>query len=270
MKLNSSSYILVLFFSVFITISINAQERPEYIIVTTAHANLDKNKSIDDWKASEKIYFEKVTNKNEFINNSTVLVHYFTADNSEIKFVSGYTSWENIEKASKRSGELEKEAWPNEADRETYFKERSGYYTPMHSDEIYSTLDGAKMFSEKPTEPMVYYVRVSHTAWPDGGSMDEITALAKEFNENVTQKNKYVKGYFPSRHAWGADSRDLVEAFAVESLGDVANALEENEKLIKDHWPDEAKRKEFFSKMDAYMSGTHGDFIFNHVPELSK
>jgi hypothetical protein len=270
MKLNYRNYLMLLFLSLFITASIYAQERPKYLTVTTVHGNLDKDYTEDEWKAVEKTYFDKVIMKNEYIVSSMVLVHYFTADNSEMKLVTGYSSWENIEKAGARTLELEKEAWPNEKDRDAFMKKQAGFYTSMHSDEIYSTLEGAKMLAEKPTKPMVYYVRVSHTARPDGGSNEEISALAKEFHENVTYKNKYVKGFFPSRHAWGSDSRDLVEAFAVESLGDIASALEENGNLIKAHWPDEAKRKAFFEKMNSYMNGEHGDYIFRSVPELTK
>jgi hypothetical protein len=62
----------------------------------------------------------------------------------------------------------------------------------------------------------------------------------------------------------------LVEAFVVESLGDLQLALEENQKLVKDHWPDEKKAEEFFDKMNHYMTGFHADYIYRNVPELSK
>lgn len=270
MKLNYRTYGLMLLFVMFFTLTINAQERPKFLTVTTVHGNLDKDYSMDEWKAIEKTYFEKVTMKNEFILTTTVLVHYFTADNTEIKFVTGYSSWENIEKAGARTLELEKEAWPNEMDRKAFMKKQSDYYSPMHSDEIYSTVEGAKMPAAKSDKPQIYYIRVSNTAWPENGSNDEINALAKEFNENVTFKNKFVKAYYPSRHAWGSDSRDFVEAFVVDKLGDIEDAFAENTALIKAHWPDEAKRDAFFDKMGRYMSGAHGDYIFHNVPELSK
>jgi hypothetical protein len=248
-----------------------AQERPEFLTVTTVHWNMDNEDfSMDEWKAVEKEYFDKVTMKNEYIVSFIVLNHYFTEDNSEIKFVTGFSSWENIEKSVKRSDELAKEGWPDEKAREAFFKKQSAYYSNMHSDEIYSTLDGAKILSPKPSKAMVYYIRKSHRAFPEDGKPEEIQALRKEYKENVIDKNKYVKGYYPSRHAWGSDGRDFIEAFVVESLGDLALSMEENQKLVKDHWPDEKKADEFFDKMDKYMTGFHADYIYRHVPELMK
>lgn len=213
---------------------------------------------------------KKVILKNEFIVTSTVLLHYFTADNSEIKLVTGYSSWENIEKAQKRSDELAKAGWPDEATRTAFFKKQSAYYTNEHSDEIYSTLEGAKVMTEKPAEQMVYYVRISHLAFPEDRTTEEIKGLMKEYKENVIDKNQYIKGYYPSRHTWGSDGRDVVEAFVVKSLGDIALAFDENQKLIKAHWPDKAVADAFFDKMDKYLTGLHGDYIYRHVPELSK
>src|SRR5512145_416199 len=75
-------------------------ETPVYLTVTTLHWNMDNGDfSMDKWKAIEKEYFDKVTNKNEFIAGSLVLLHLFTADNTELKIVNAYTSWENIDKA---------------------------------------------------------------------------------------------------------------------------------------------------------------------------
>ena len=271
MKTKFRLLILLGFFSLGISGALIAQERPTFLTVTTVHWNMEyENFSMDEWKAVEKEYFDKVTSKNEFIVSSLVLMHYFTADNSEIKFVTGYSSWENIEKAQERSNELANQAWPDEKARDAFFKKQSAYYSDMHSDEIYSTLDGAKVLTEKPTEPMVYYVRVSHRAFPEDGTPEEIQALRKEYKENVIDRNSYLKAYYPSRHAWGSDGRDFIEAFVVSSLGDLELSMKENQKLIKDHWPDEAKADAFFDKLGKYDTGWHGDFIYRHVPELSK
>jgi hypothetical protein len=254
-----------------ITGSAIAQERPVYLTVTTVHWNLEnENFSMDEWKAVEKEYFDKVTMKNEFIVSATVLNHYFTEDNTEIKFVTGYSSWENILKAQDRSDALIKEGWPDEKARDAFFKKQSAYYNNMHSDEIYSTLEGAKLLAEKPTKPMVYYIRISDRAFPEDGKTEEIQAMRKEYKENVIDKNQYIKGYYPSRHACGSDGRDFIEATVVESLGDLQLSMEESQKLVKAHWPDEKKADEFFDKMDKYETGFHADYIFRHVPELSK
>ena len=271
MKTNLKILAMLIFFSTGFATQVNSQERPKFLTVTTIHWNMDyDNFSMDEWKAVEKEYFDKVTMKNEFIVSAIVLMHYFTADNSELKIVTGYSSWENIEKANERSDELTKEAWPDEKDREAFFKKQSAYYTNQHSDEILSTMDGAKIMAEKLTKPLVYYIRTSHRSFPEDGKPEEIQALRKEYKENVIDKNQYIKGYYPSVHAWGSDGRDFLEAFVLESLGDLALSMEENQKLTKAHWPDEKKADEFFDKMDKYVTGFHADYIYRHVPELTK
>jgi hypothetical protein len=123
---------------------------------------------------------------------------------------------------------------------------------------------------EKATEPMVFYVRVSHLAFPEDGKTEEIAAMMDEYNANVIAKNDVIKAYYPHRHYWGSDSRDFIEAFVVESLADVEKALDKNGELTKTHWPDDEKRKEFFAKMGKYFTGWHADYLYTHVPELSK
>ena len=250
---------------------VRAQDRPVYLTATTLHWNMDmKDFSMDDWKAIEKEYFGKVIRKNDFILTSNVLLHYFTADNSEIIFVFGYKSWDDIDKAEERNAELEKEAWPDEAQRKAFLKKEAAYYTHKHSDEIYSTLDGAKLFAEKPTEELVYYVRKMHMAFPEDGTTEEIQALRKEYLENVIDKNHYILAYYPSRHAWGSDGRDILEVFVVKDLGELEKSFDESQKLVKAHWPDENKRKEFFEKLGKYTTGWHGDYVYHQVPELTK
>jgi hypothetical protein len=257
--------------SFMLTTVVVSQVRPEVLVVTKAHWNMHMEDDADvNWLDIEKEYFEKVTSKNELIVTSEVLNHYFTDDNSEILFANTYRSWEDVEKAAARSDELAKEAWPDEAERKAFFKKQSAFYSNKHSDEIYSTLPGAKMLAEKSPEPMVYYVRISHLSFPEGGKTEEIRALREEYINAVVLPNPYVKGYYPSRHRWGADARDFVEAFVVESLADLPKAFDANSELIKDHWPEEEARKDFFTKMNKYFTGWHGDYIYQNVPELSK
>ena len=117
-------------------------QQPPVIVVTTAHANFDyKEGSMKDWKAIEKEYFDKVTSKNEYLMNTNVLLHMFTEDNSEVKFVRVCKNWGDIEKASERDVELAKEAWPDKEERSAFFKKQGKYYTNMHSDEIYQAIE---------------------------------------------------------------------------------------------------------------------------------
>lgn len=258
-------------FSFLQTMNINAQEeRPGFVTVTTAHWNPDSDATMKEWIDTEKEYFDKVIKKNDLIWSADVLVHYYTPDNSEVVFVTTYKNWEDIEKAEERNNELAKEAWPDDTKRKAYFQKEGSFYSNKHSDEIYSTLDYAKLNKENSDEPMVCYIRVNHLAFPPDGKADEINAARKEFVTEVIDKNPIIKGYYPMRHYWGSDSRDFVEAFIVGSLGDLEAMFDKNQELINAHWPDEAKRKAFFDTVGKYFTGWHGDFIYRTVPELSK
>lgn len=46
--------------------------------------------------------------------------------------------------------------------------------------------------------------------------------------------------------------------------------FESNDKLYKEHWPDEAKRKDMEAKMEKYFLPNHSDYLYRLVPELSK
>ncbi|MCF6167948.1 hypothetical protein [Lutibacter sp.] len=250
-----------------LTIKVNAQEekkeefKPVYITVTTAHRSSDPDVDYSDWLKTEQEYFDKVTMKNDLIIGSGYYFHYFTSDDSEVKLVSVYKTWEDIEKSSKVTNDLINEGWPDEDERKAFFDKQNSYYSPMHSDEIYASLPFQKDYTTQSKEPMIFYVKVNKQG--DGGKG------FKEYFENVTQKNTYIKGYYTHRHRWGANSRDAVEVFALESLSDIEKMFEENSKLVKEHWSDEGKRKEFFKEYNKIFSG-HGDYILTNVPELAK
>lgn len=253
----------------FLPITSIAQGDPKILVVTTVHVNPSTNFTLNEWKAVEKEYFDKVTSKNNLVVGTNVLLHYYTPDNSEVKFVSSYNSWEDIEKAADKDDELIKAGWPDSLKRKAFFDKQTSFYTTRHSDEIRSIIQGT--IQAKPdTAALVFYVRTRHLAFPKDGKQSEITQLMNEYNQNVIAKNKFIKGYYPSRHFWGADSREFIEAFVCASLGDIENMADENTALVMAHWPDETKRKAFFEKMNKYFEPWHGDAIYTNVPELHK
>lgn len=244
---------------------------PQYVAVTTNHWNMDKEDfSMTEWKALQKEYFDKVTSKNEYIISSNVLTHYFTADNTEVINVATYASWENIDAAVKRSGELIRAAWPDSLKRREFFQKRNSYYDDYHSDEIYSTAPGSKIRTEGLDKEMTTYVRISKFSYPADGTNKEFDAVMKEFNEAVIQKNEYIKAYYPNYHGYGADARDFLEATICENLADVEKSFKRNEELINANWPDQEERKAFFGKMSKYFTGEHGDYVYKNIPELMK
>ncbi|WP_428742833.1 hypothetical protein [Tenacibaculum sp.] len=244
--------------------------QPKYITVTTGHWNMNyENFDKDKWIATEKEFLDKVVKKNEFILKSLVFTHRFTPDNTEIIFVSTYASWEDIDKAYERNGELIKEAWPDKAKRKEYFDMKDEYYAATHSDEIYVPIPGMKPFPPSDKET-IWLVVKGHFAFPEDGSKEEFDALSKEYVDNVINKNEFIKGFYQHAHAWGSDRTDYVRVYVVDSMGALDNLGKRSTELFKEHWPDEAKRKEFGKKMRKYFTGKHGDYIYTSVPELTK
>ncbi len=236
--------------------------KPVYLTVTTAHRSSDANVDFTDWLKTEQEYFDKVTSKNELIIGAGYYFHYFTADDSEVKIVNVYKTWNDINEAGDIDNKLIMEGWPNEDERKAYFKKRSSYYSPVHSDEIYQSFPSTKELKTESKKPLIYYVKSNNRGNGDGSGF-------KEHFENVTMKNSFIKGYYTHGHMWGANSLEANEVFVLDSFGDIEKMFDENSKLIMAHWPDEAKRNEFFKGFSKIFSG-HGDYIYQNVPELAK
>lgn len=238
--------------------------KPVFITMTTLHRNF--NTDGKDWKATEQEYFDKVTSKNDLIIGSEILTHYYTENSSEVILVSVYKTWEDIEKAQTISDDLIKKAWPDENARAAFFDKYQKYFTPMHSDEIYSSVEtiGMKEFKPSTKEPMIIYIRKSQMSMSGKGKG------MKEYNEKITLKDPYIKGYYPFRHAWGSDSRDFMEAFYFDSFGDLEKSNLKQDELEKAAWPKEADSKAFFDQLKLAFTGIHGDFIYHNLPGVSK
>lgn len=247
------------------------KESQQYLAVTTLHWNMDmEDFSMQDWLAVEKEYHDKVTSKNEYILATTTALHFMTADNTELLYVQLFNSWNDIDKSTTRNGELIKAAWPDAAKRKAFLKKRDSYYDSYHSDEIYATVSGAKPYTGEPDKAVLYYVRKSHFAFPEDGSEKEYNTLRDAFVTDVIHKNKYIKAYYPYVHAWGADKREFVEVFAVESLDAIDKLFEEQGRLNKARFSDESKMKEESEKVGKYFTGFHADYVYKSVPELAK
>ena len=246
------------------------QQGPQFVTVTTMHWNMDNEDfSMKDWKAMEKAYMDNVTKKNEYVVAASFYMHRYTESNKELLYVRAYNSWEDIEKAQKRAGELEKAAWPNEEERNNYFKDRDSYYDGYHSDEIYATMPGSKQMTEAPTEDMVMYVRKSHFAFPADGSNEEFMKYHMMWANKVVANNDAIKAYYPNAHAWGSDKREFVEAFFVDSLADLENMAEKSNELFESNLSEE-ERKDMGENFGKYFTGEHGDYIYTYIHDLSK
>ncbi|MCG2419917.1 hypothetical protein K8089_12875 [Aequorivita sp. F47161] len=244
--------------------------RPQYMSVTTNHWNMDKDDlSMSDWKALEKEYLQKVVSKNEHITSASFYTHLFSPDNTEVLYVQTYPSWEAMDKAAKRSAELEKQAWPDDKARANFFKKRNDYFAAYHSDEIYAPIDGAKLLPADNTKDLVLYVRKTYFTFPEDGSQKEFDEMRADNFAKVLSKNEYIKGYYPNVHAWGSDKTEYIEAFFVDSLCDMEKMFDKNGELISQAWPGDSGM-ERGKKWGKYFTGKHGDAAYTLIVELSK
>ena len=255
--------------------SLSSQDQgPQYLTVTTTHWNMEKTDGTpDEWLALEKEFHENVTMKNELIMASQFLNHFYTADNSEILLVSAYGSWADIENAQERSEELIEAAWPDEDERDAFFKKRDDYYLNLHQDEILRVLPITKplvLDSTNMDKSMIYYVQKRHLAFPEDGSNEEIASLSKELAEFTDVLNPVVKALYTSRHGWGADNREIISVRVYENMSALEKSRAKTQELVVAHWSDEDARKVFFENYQKYFTGWHGDFIYSNVPELRK
>ena len=247
------------------------QERPQYIVVTTMHWNMDyEGFDQAEWIATEKEFFDKVINKNDHIVSAGVYTHLLSDDNTELLFVQVYRNWNDIDMAAKKNQELAEAAWPDEDKRAAFFKKQGAYYSPIHSDEIYATMAHAKLYQGDVDDDMVVYIRKSHFAFPEDGSLEEFNEVNTEYVTNVFHKNEYIKGYYPHSHAYGSNRTDFVEAFILDSMDDLKKMLDKNDELFKAHWDSEVKQKELGETASKYFTGKHSDAIYGIVPELRK
>ena len=244
-----------------------AQEQPQrFITMTTVHWNPAPGTDFSDWMKTEKEYFDKVTSKNNYIKGSAVLTHYFTGDNSELKLISMYDSWGDIEKAEAENQKLIQAAWPDEAERTTFLQKQRGYYSSRHNDEIYTDMPFHKDMAELPKEPVVVYLKTNDLSFNPEGKVDNF----KQYSEKVINKNPLIKAYYTHRHAWGSNGTEMLEVFVFDHFGDIEKSFEENDKLAAAAWPDEAERTSFMKDMGKLFTGQHGDYIYHNVPELQK
>lgn len=236
-----------------------APARPEFVTVTKMYWNSKNDSTMDEWKAVEKEYMDKVTSKNEFIMGGWYYTHLITESSNEVLYIQSYPNWEAIDKAAARNSELEKEAWPDGEARKAFLKNMNSAFSSFHSDEIYATMDGAKILPAAPEGDMILYLRKNTMAYPEDGTDEEFNTLRKKVLDNVISKNEFIKGYYPHIHAWGSDRREFNEGILLESLGDLSKMFDRNTELMKSGLTEEEGKA-----LGKYFKG-HGDYVYTAV-----
>jgi len=266
-------WVILILINAFFAITLKAQSNNSlYVKITKMHRNLNfKNASYHTWIGFEKDYLNTVIKKNEFILQRHVLTHYMTEDNTEVLFIQMYKNWEDMQKAERRSKELEKKGWVDGKKREHYFDYLEQYFDKNQSDQIFMTIPGIKEDSSGADKSLFYQMRVNHLAFPKDGTENEFLKLNEEFLKKSVYNNRYIKGYYPFVQVLGSNKRQYIEFTAVKSLDDLENAFKEIDVfLYEPKKEDEARHNIFIANFFKYFTGFHSDYIYKSVPELKK
>ncbi len=119
--------------------------------------------------------------------------------------------------------------------------------------------------AQNTSEERAAYITVSTWHWNmDYEDFDMATwkAVAKEYFDKVVAKNDLVVASGVYLHHFTPDSREILFVSAYKSWEDIDKAGDRTAELIKEGWPDEAARKEFFKKYFAYYEDFHSDEIY--------
>jgi hypothetical protein len=115
----------------------------------------------------------------------------------------------------------------------------------------------------------IYTATTFKIAMPSGGSEAERDSLVAEYLEWVVKKNDKVLSAKNYRHSWGSNSSDWLVISEFKSMADLAASEKIDDELMKKHWPDEKKRREFNRRFFSYFPN-HSDEIYSGDPKFDK
>lgn len=115
----------------------------------------------------------------------------------------------------------------------------------------------------------IYTATTFNIAIPNGGSEAERDPLVAEYLEWVVKKNDKVLTSKNYRHSWGSNSSDWLVIGEFRSMADLAASERIDDELMKKHWPDEKKRREFNRRFFSYFPN-HSDEIYSGDPRFDK
>lgn len=104
--------------------------------VISFKSTMPQDGSIEELDSLMNEYTSAAVKKNDKILSSKSLRHLYGSDSRELVVINEYASFADIEVAGKMNEELMKKRWPDETEREEFWKRFNHYFT-NHSDEIY-------------------------------------------------------------------------------------------------------------------------------------
>jgi hypothetical protein len=111
-------------------------DKGSVFVVSVFTIDTQHDGSMSELDSLARMYADKVVRPNEKILSQKNMHHLYGSDQRDYVVITEYASWSDIEAATKRSGELIEQAWPDKDDRKAFFKAMTSYFL-THSDEIY-------------------------------------------------------------------------------------------------------------------------------------
>ena len=119
--------------------AILAQRPMDHVVnVTTLKSKWPEKGTLSERDSLVGIYNALVINKNEFILSHREYRHYYTPSSSDYMILEEYADLTSMEKAGDMMADLEKAAWPDEAQRKAFMDRMNSYFENWHGDAIYS------------------------------------------------------------------------------------------------------------------------------------
>lgn len=110
-------------------------------------------------------------------------------------------------------------------------------------------------------KPHIFTVTTFELLSPKGGSNAEFDSLAALWTENITNKNEFIVSELLMTHLWGSNALDFVVINEFKNFADIEKASDRSTELLREAWPDEKERREYFRAYSKYF-GNHSDEIY--------
>lgn len=112
---------------------------------------------------------------------------------------------------------------------------------------------------------MPKYVSVTTMHWnmdKEDFDMDAWKAVEKEYLQKVVSKNEYILSASYYTHLFTPDNSEVLHVQTYPSWEAIEKAAERTDELIKEAWPNEKTRDDYFKNRDDYFSVNHSDEIY--------
>ena len=252
--------------------TVHAQGDERHFLVISRKTTMPDGGSAAERDSLLSVFVEAVIRKNDKILSQQSMQHRYGPDSRDWIVVREYANWTDIEAASLANDELRRETWPDQAERQAFFKELRKYWLPMHGDEVYVGLSKfekrATQMTSASDENHIFAMTTSKTTLPDGGSRARRDSLLTLEHEAVTMKNDKIISQRILNHRYGSDNRDWITVTEYANWEDIAEAANVSRDLRRERWPDEAERRAFGRELGTYFLVQHSDQIFTGLSKF--